>query len=65
MATVAKVHRTRVSSWQRSRAAGGTDGRIPQKHHVALLTFAREKGIELKSDDFLPAVQTPESAGAN
>lgn len=48
------VHRTRVSSWKRSRASGGTNGLIPQKHHPALLALAREKGIGLNASDFLP-----------
>lgn len=47
------VHRTRVSSWKRSRASGGTDGRIPQDHHAALLAFARENGVSLSAEDFL------------
>ena len=67
MAKIAGLHRTRVSSWQRSRAAGGTDGRIPQKHIQALLAFAREQGLDLKAEDFLDneaqSAPRPETAG--
>ena len=52
VAGVVGIHRTRVSSWQRSRAAGGTDGRIPQNHIEPLMTLAREKGVDLKIEDF-------------
>lgn len=65
MAKVAGLHRTRVSSWQRSRAAGGTDGRIPQKHMPVLLAFAREQGIELRPEEFFEQTDPqPETAGA-
>ncbi len=67
VANAVGIHRTRVSSWQRSRAAGGTDGQIPQKHHPVLLAFAREQGIALKAEEFLPhdeiAPSHPETAG--
>jgi hypothetical protein len=64
VAQITGLHRTRVSSWQRSRAAGGTDGRVPQKHHAALLAFAREKGIELKAEEFLHPPQVAEASVA-
>lgn len=54
MAEVLGIHRTRVSSWQRSRAAGGTDGRIPQNHIGPLIAFARDKGLEIEVADFFP-----------
>jgi hypothetical protein len=41
------VHRTRVSNWKRPREAGGTGGRIPQKHFPKLLALAGEIGVEL------------------
>jgi hypothetical protein len=46
------VHRTRVFAWKRSRATGGTDGRIPQSHIETMIAFARENGIELSLADF-------------
>ena len=61
VAGIVEVHRTRVSSWQRSRDSGGTDGRIPQNHIPKLLAFARENGIDLSAADFLEA---PEPARA-
>ena len=49
------VHRTRVSNWKRPKAAGGTDGLIPQRHHRTLLDLAESKDVPLCADDFLPA----------
>lgn len=50
------VHRTRVFAWKRSRAAGGTDGRIPQNHIETMIAFARENGIDLKVEEFFSEV---------
>ena len=55
VAAIAGVHRTRVSNWARDKNAGGTGGVIPFKHVPALLAAAKEKGVELSADDFLPA----------
>lgn len=46
--------------WQHSRAQGGTDGLIPQRHHPALLAYARQHGISLEAADFLPIVEAAE-----
>lgn len=54
VATIVGLHRTRVSNWKRPRRSGGTDGRVPQDHHVKLLEHARENGIPLSANDFLP-----------
>lgn len=51
---VAGVHRTRVSNWARPKEAGGTGGNIPFKHVPALLAHAREIGVDLSANDFLP-----------
>jgi hypothetical protein len=56
------IHRTRISSWQRAKSAGGTDGLIPQSHHPALLAYARDNAIDLKAEDFLPIVPLPSLA---
>jgi len=53
VARVVGVHRTRVSSWKRSRASGGTDGQVPQRHISKLFTFAREQDVELSVNDFI------------
>ena len=55
VAAIAGVHRTRVSNWARDKNSGGTGGVIPFKHVPALLAAAKEKGVELSADDFLPA----------
>lgn len=59
VAQVVGVHRTRVSNWKRARQSGGTDGRIPQGYHVLLLQYARDHGVPLSADDFLPAASSP------
>lgn len=41
-------------SWQYPREVGGTDGLIPQKHHLKLLDYALENGIDLRAEHFLP-----------
>lgn len=51
---IAGVHRTRVSNWKRPKDAGGTGGVIPFCHAPALIAAAKEKGIDLSADDFLP-----------
>jgi hypothetical protein len=40
--------------WQYPRKRGGTGGIIPQRHHRALIDFAKVIGIALGADDFLP-----------
>lgn len=40
--------------WQYPRAKGGTGGLIPQRHHRALIEFARAQGLVLNAADFLP-----------
>lgn len=56
VAEIVGIHRTRVSSWQRSRETGGTGGRIPQNHIPTLLAHARNQGIDLSADEILGAV---------
>ncbi|MDQ0314818.1 hypothetical protein [Amorphus orientalis] len=54
---IAGVHRTRVSNWRRPRDKGGTGGVIPFKHVPKLLAYARENGLSVTADDFLPEPQ--------
>jgi monoamine oxidase len=54
VARIAGVHRTRVSNWMRPKEKGGTGGRIPQDHHRSLLEYAREHGVALTAEDFIP-----------
>lgn len=62
LAELLGIHRTRVSSWQRERSAGGTGGNIPQRYHQQMLAHARANGIELKAEDFLPVVKSDGTA---
>ncbi|RFC65047.1 hypothetical protein DYI37_04055 [Fulvimarina endophytica] len=55
VAKIVRVHRTRVSNWCRPKEKGGTGGIIPIKHAPALIAAARETGLTLSADDFLPA----------
>lgn len=48
------VHRTRVSSWSRPKSKGGTGGLIPFRHVPRLLEEARNQGLSLDANDFLP-----------
>lgn len=36
------------------RSKGGTDGLIPAEHQTPLILKAREKGVDLKPEDFFP-----------
>jgi len=58
------AHRTRVSNWARPKESGGTGGTIPFKHVPVLLQAAKDKGVELSTDDFLPVSETPVSEDA-
>jgi hypothetical protein len=56
-AAVAAIVGTAITApyrWQHPRERGGTGGIIPQRHHRALLAFARTHAIRLSADDFLP-----------
>lgn len=56
-AVVSRVTQTAFTApyrWQYPRDKGGTDGLIPQKHHRTLIDYAREQGIDLKAEEFLP-----------
>lgn len=57
VATIAGVHRTRVSNWKRPKEDGGTGGVIPFKHVPSLLAAAKDMGVELSTDDFLPKME--------
>lgn len=44
-----------VMRWRRRREDGGTGGVIPHWHMDKLLAAARDRDIDLKPADFLPA----------
>ena len=44
----------------RAKEAGGTGGMVPFKHVPAMIAAAKDKGIELSADDFLPPVASQE-----
>ena len=54
VASIAGVHRTRVSNWARAKERGGTGGLIPFRHVPVLIAAAAQRGIKLSADDFLP-----------
>jgi hypothetical protein len=46
--------------WQQPKDKGGTDGLIPQRHHPAILAYARNKGLEITAEHFLPSLEAAE-----
>ena len=55
VARIAGVHRTRPWNWTRPKEDGGTGGVIPFGHVPKLLKAARDEGVPLTADDFLPS----------
>lgn len=39
--------------WQHEKSKGGSNGLIPQRHHRALLDYARSHKIPLHAEEFL------------
>lgn len=48
------VHRSRVWRWGCSKEQGGTDGIVPFNHVPKLISMARDAGIEIDANAFLP-----------
>lgn len=46
----------------RAKEAGGTGGMVPFKHVPAMIAAAKERGLELSADDFLPPIETQETS---
>lgn len=61
VAEIVGIHRTRVYSWMRPRAKGGTGGLIPIWHVSALMAAATEAGIAITPADFVPAQEVGEA----
>lgn len=56
-AKVSKITGTAYTApyrWQYPKAIKGTGGLIPQRHHPALLGYARANDIPLSAADFIP-----------
>lgn len=49
------VHRTRVFSWMRDANAGGTGGRIPQRHFPTILALSAARGLEITAESLITA----------
>lgn len=54
VAEVTGASMTAPYRWTYPRDRGGTGGNIPQKHHRALLEYAKQNDIELSAEDLLP-----------
>lgn len=54
VAALRGVHRSAVWKWTQPQAKGGTGGRIPLEHIRPLLSLARDLGLDLIAEDFLP-----------
>lgn len=64
MAQIVGVHRTRVYTWLRPKTKGGAGGRIPQDHHLTLLSAANERGIPLTASELIGApIPAPKEEG--
>lgn len=55
VARITGVHLTRVYGWKRPKGPGGTGGLIPFKRALMLLGAARDRGIQLTANDFMPS----------
>lgn len=53
--SITGASRTRVYRWTRPKSEGGTGGLIPTEHAIKLLRYAKENGIAVSADDFLPS----------
>ena len=52
VAEMVGIHVSNVHRWTYPRARGGTDGRIPARHHARLIAEAARRGITLVPEDF-------------
>ena len=62
VARIVGIHPTRIYGWMRTREDGGTGGRIPSAHFVAVLRAAREAGIDEITPDLLLSADVAEAA---
>ena len=62
VAEICGVHVTRVYRWTYGRDKGGSDGCVPTRHQAQLLKGARERGVDLRPEDFFEAAAQPASA---
>jgi hypothetical protein len=53
-ADLAQVSVTSTYRWTYPKSKGGTGGLIPARHQGPLLRRARERGLPLTADDFIP-----------
>jgi hypothetical protein len=44
-----------VMRWRMPKADGGTGGLVPSKHAEAILSAARDRGVDLSPQDFFQA----------
>ena len=51
-ASILGVHVSNVHRWKYPKERGGSDGRVPGRHQYDLIVGAREKGIDLRPEDF-------------
>jgi hypothetical protein len=52
---VTGASRTRIYRWTQPKERGGTDGVIPMPQARKLLQHAKEAGLPVSADDFLPS----------
>ena len=54
VASIIGIHRTNVYKWMKPVSVHGTNGMVPMKYAVILLNAAKQRGISLSADDFVP-----------
>jgi aspartate carbamoyltransferase catalytic subunit len=64
VAAMVGIHPSNVHRWTYPKDKGGTDGRVPTRHHRKLIEAARAKGITLTPDDFFHGAATVTPAPA-
>ncbi len=62
VAAMVGIHPSNVHRWTYPKDKGGTDGRVPTRHHRKLLEAARAQGIPLTPDDFFHGATTKSPA---
>ncbi len=50
------IKRLQLWRWTAPKSKGGTGGRVPQSHHEAIITYAKEHGIALPLKLLVPGV---------
>lgn len=56
------INPIQIRRWTYPAERGGTNGRIPRKHHAAIVTAGKRIGVAIAPEEFYPAPIKPASA---